>query len=347
MPRETVHLFERDCSVIDVTRRSVEIAPAPNLSDDVRAAAATATPIAFAQLDRLRERRHRRVPARHGGRTRRPARLHRDEPAHPGRAHRDRRGHRRRPCHRPRCGSRSDRPSANSDCTQDDRCGCAAPRCSAASPRKIPPTDSVRTPGRSRPTGRPGGGGIRLDGGTIAPGTRISPHFDSMLVKMTCHGRDFATAVARAKRVLAEFRIRGVSTNIPFLRRARRPRLRRRRREHLVHRRAPAAARGRSRRTAAARCSTGSSTSRSTSRTARRREGRPAPRSCRPRPHGARARRIPSATPRTGPRGFARALREQTRWPSPRPPSGTRTSRCSRRACGRRTSRGRARMSRA
>ena len=63
----------------------------------------------------------------------------------------------------------------------------------------------------------PGGGGIRLDGGTIAPGTRISPHFDSMLVKMTCHGRDFSAAVARAKRGLAEFRIRGVSTNIPFL----------------------------------------------------------------------------------------------------------------------------------
>ncbi|MET0805926.1 MAG: pyruvate carboxylase, partial [Lacisediminihabitans sp.] len=63
----------------------------------------------------------------------------------------------------------------------------------------------------------PGGGGIRLDGGTIDPGTQISPYFDSMLVKMTCRGRDFAAAVARAKRGLAEFRIRGVSTNIPFL----------------------------------------------------------------------------------------------------------------------------------
>jgi pyruvate carboxylase len=63
----------------------------------------------------------------------------------------------------------------------------------------------------------PGGGGIRLDGGTINPGTQISPHFDSMLVKMTCRGRDFPAAVARAKRGLAEFRIRGVSTNIPFL----------------------------------------------------------------------------------------------------------------------------------
>ncbi|GAB3617647.1 pyruvate carboxylase [Okibacterium endophyticum] len=63
----------------------------------------------------------------------------------------------------------------------------------------------------------PGGGGIRLDGGTINPGAQISPHFDSMLAKMTCRGRDFPAAVARAKRGLAEFRIRGVSTNIPFL----------------------------------------------------------------------------------------------------------------------------------
>ncbi|MEO8095076.1 MAG: pyruvate carboxylase, partial [Pseudolysinimonas sp.] len=63
----------------------------------------------------------------------------------------------------------------------------------------------------------PGGAGIRLDGGTVAAGSQVSPHFDSMLVKMTCRGRDFATAVARARRGLAEFRLRGVTTNIPFL----------------------------------------------------------------------------------------------------------------------------------
>jgi pyruvate carboxylase len=62
----------------------------------------------------------------------------------------------------------------------------------------------------------PGGAGIRLDGGSHL-GAEISPHFDSMLVKLTCRGRDFGAAVARARRALAEFRIRGVSTNIPFL----------------------------------------------------------------------------------------------------------------------------------
>jgi pyruvate carboxylase len=62
----------------------------------------------------------------------------------------------------------------------------------------------------------PGGAGIRLDGGTHL-GAEVSAHFDSMLVKLTCRGRDFTTAVRRARRAVAEFRIRGVSTNIPFL----------------------------------------------------------------------------------------------------------------------------------
>ncbi len=62
----------------------------------------------------------------------------------------------------------------------------------------------------------PGGAGIRLDGGTHL-GADISAHFDSMLVKLTCRGRDFATAVRRARRAIAEFRIRGVMTNTPFL----------------------------------------------------------------------------------------------------------------------------------
>lgn len=62
----------------------------------------------------------------------------------------------------------------------------------------------------------PGGAGIRLDGGTTL-GAEISAHFDSMLIKLTCRGRDFTSAVRRARRAVAEFRIRGVSTNIPFL----------------------------------------------------------------------------------------------------------------------------------
>ncbi len=63
----------------------------------------------------------------------------------------------------------------------------------------------------------PGGAGIRLDGGTTYTGAEVSAHFDSMLTKLTCRGRDFEIAVRRARRAIAEFRVRGVATNIPFL----------------------------------------------------------------------------------------------------------------------------------
>ncbi|MUM33735.1 pyruvate carboxylase, partial [Mycolicibacterium sp. CBMA 361] len=79
------------------------------------------------------------------------------------------------------------------------------------------PTNGFR-PDTGRITGyrSPGGAGIRLDGGTHT-GAEIAPHFDSMLVKLTCRGSDFATAARRARRAVAEFRIRGVTSNIGFL----------------------------------------------------------------------------------------------------------------------------------
>ena len=63
----------------------------------------------------------------------------------------------------------------------------------------------------------PGGAGVRLDGGTTYTGAEVSAHFDSMLAKLTCRGATFEKAVERARRAVAEFRIRGVSTNIAFL----------------------------------------------------------------------------------------------------------------------------------
>ncbi|MEK4241270.1 pyruvate carboxylase [Janibacter sp. FSL W8-0316] len=62
-----------------------------------------------------------------------------------------------------------------------------------------------------------GGSGVRLDGGTTFVGAEVSAHFDSMLVKLTCRARTFPLAVRRARRALAEFRVRGVATNLPFL----------------------------------------------------------------------------------------------------------------------------------
>jgi pyruvate carboxylase len=63
----------------------------------------------------------------------------------------------------------------------------------------------------------PGGAGVRLDGGNAYAGTEVTPYFDSLLVKLTTRGADLPSAARRARRALAEFRVRGVATNTAFL----------------------------------------------------------------------------------------------------------------------------------
>lgn len=60
------------------------------------------------------------------------------------------------------------------------------------------------------------GKGVRMDGIGYS-GLKITPYFDSMIVKYTALGASFDETVARMKRVLQECRIRGVTTNIGFL----------------------------------------------------------------------------------------------------------------------------------
>jgi pyruvate carboxylase len=62
-----------------------------------------------------------------------------------------------------------------------------------------------------------GGFRIRLDEGNLYQGVKISPFFDSMLVKICASGRTFSGASKRMVRTLKEFRLRGVKTNIGFL----------------------------------------------------------------------------------------------------------------------------------
>lgn len=62
-----------------------------------------------------------------------------------------------------------------------------------------------------------GGFGVRLDAGNGFQGAVISPHYDSLLVKLSTWGNTFKEAAEKMDRNLQEFRIRGVKTNIPFL----------------------------------------------------------------------------------------------------------------------------------
>ena len=48
-------------------------------------------------------------------------------------------------------------------------------------------------------------------------GAVISPYYDSLLTKVICKDRTFKGACQKLYRALDEFRIRGVKTNIPFV----------------------------------------------------------------------------------------------------------------------------------
>ncbi|MSM40677.1 MAG: pyruvate carboxylase [Geobacter sp.] len=61
------------------------------------------------------------------------------------------------------------------------------------------------------------GFGVRLDAGNAFTGSKITPHYDSLLVKVTAWGLTFENAAHVMNRSLQEFRVRGVKTNIPFL----------------------------------------------------------------------------------------------------------------------------------
>ncbi|WP_349410369.1 pyruvate carboxylase [Pseudalkalibacillus sp. SCS-8] len=65
---------------------------------------------------------------------------------------------------------------------------------------------------------RTGGGfGVRLDAGNGFQGAIITPHYDSLLVKLSTWALTFEQAASKMVRNLREFRIRGIKTNIAFL----------------------------------------------------------------------------------------------------------------------------------
>ncbi|MGQ3671531.1 pyruvate carboxylase [Xanthobacter sp. TB0136] len=61
------------------------------------------------------------------------------------------------------------------------------------------------------------GFGIRVDGGTAYSGAVVTPFYDAMLEKVTAWAPTPDEAIARMDRALREYRIRGVTTNLPFL----------------------------------------------------------------------------------------------------------------------------------
>mgnify|MGYP000081036899 CR=1 FL=1 len=61
----------------------------------------------------------------------------------------------------------------------------------------------------------PGGPGIRVDS-AIYEGMEVTYHYDPLLAKVIAWGRHRQEAIARMRRALGEFKVVGISTNIPF-----------------------------------------------------------------------------------------------------------------------------------
>jgi len=210
----TIHLFERDCSVQRRHQKVVEIAPAPNLDDSIRQAmyrdaVAFAKSIGYVNagtveflLDTAGERAGQHVFIEMNPRIQVEHTVT-EEVTDVDLVQSQMR-------------IAAGETLADLDLHQDE----LRPRGFAIQCRittEDPAAGFRPDTGKITTYRSPGGAGIRLDGGTVAAGAQVSPYFDSMLVKMICRGRDFPSAVRRARRGLAEFRLRGVSTNIPFL----------------------------------------------------------------------------------------------------------------------------------
>jgi acetyl-CoA carboxylase biotin carboxylase subunit len=74
----------------------------------------------------------------------------------------------------------------------------------------------VPAPGRIDTMTVPDGPGVRVDTGVYA-GTEVSVFYDPMIAKLVTWGRDRAEAIARMRRALGEFKIAGeLSTNLDF-----------------------------------------------------------------------------------------------------------------------------------
>ena len=61
------------------------------------------------------------------------------------------------------------------------------------------------------------GFGIRIDGGSAYSGAVVTRYYDPLLEKITAWASSEAEVIARMKRAIREYRIRGVATNLPFL----------------------------------------------------------------------------------------------------------------------------------
>ena len=74
----------------------------------------------------------------------------------------------------------------------------------------------IPSPGEIGLYSAPGGHGVRVDS-HVYGGYSVSPHYDSMIGKVISYGRTRRIALDRMYRALSEYLIRGIDTNVEFL----------------------------------------------------------------------------------------------------------------------------------
>jgi len=77
--------------------------------------------------------------------------------------------------------------------------------------------DFVPSPGAVVVYEEPGGPGVRVDSSLRGPGA-VPESYDPLFAKLIVRGSDREAALARLRRALAEFRVEGIATTLPFFR---------------------------------------------------------------------------------------------------------------------------------
>jgi acetyl-CoA/propionyl-CoA carboxylase biotin carboxyl carrier protein len=80
-----------------------------------------------------------------------------------------------------------------------------------------PANDFVPSPGAVTAYEEPGGPGVRVDSSLAGPGV-VPESYDPLFAKLIVRGSDRQDALATLRRALAEFRVEGISTTLPFFR---------------------------------------------------------------------------------------------------------------------------------
>ncbi len=80
-----------------------------------------------------------------------------------------------------------------------------------------PANDFAPSPGSVGVYEEPGGPGVRVDSSLRGPGP-VPESYDPLFAKLIVRGADREDALARLRRALAEFRVEGIATTLPFFR---------------------------------------------------------------------------------------------------------------------------------